>query len=69
MPMNDFDVSKSEDGRILVMTDTYAASFVNGAWHRKLLFKPEDIRDNFETVENQAEAKRIHDEAVKALQT
>ncbi|HEY9715614.1 MAG TPA: hypothetical protein V6C72_19225 [Chroococcales cyanobacterium] len=67
--MNDFDVSKSEDGRILVMTDTYAASFVNGAWHRKLLFKPEDIRDNFETVENQAEAKRIHDEAVKALQT
>lgn len=67
MPANDFDVSKTEDGRILVMTDTYAVSFVNGKWHRKLMFKPEEIRDDFETVENATEARRIRDEAVKAL--
>lgn len=63
----DFDVSKSDDGRILVMTEKYAVSFVDGTWHRKLMFKPEEIREDFMTVENATEAKRILDEAVKAL--
>jgi hypothetical protein len=67
MPADDFDVSRADDGRILVMTDTYCASFVNGTWHKKLLFKPEEIREDFMTVENAAEARRIRDEAVKAL--
>jgi hypothetical protein len=64
---SDFDVSKAEDGRMLVLADNYSASFINGVWHRKILFRPEEIRDDFETVENPTEAKRIHDEAVKAL--
>lgn len=64
---NNIDVSKTDDGRILVMTDTYAASFINGTWHRKILFKPEEIREDFITVDNPKEARRIHDEAVKAL--
>ncbi len=63
----DFDVSKSDDGRILIIADTYSASFVNGSWHRKILFKPEEIREDFMTVENATEARRLHDEAVKAL--
>lgn len=67
MPADDFDVSKTDDGRILVLTDRYAASYVDGNWHRRILFKPDEIREDFMTVENRTEAKRIHDEAVKAL--
>ena len=63
----DYDVSKSDDGRILIIAETYTASFINGTWHRKMLFKPEEIREDFMTVENATEAKRIRDEAVKAL--
>ena len=63
----DFDVSKSDDGRILIIADTYSASFVNGSWHRKILFKPEEIREDFMTVENPTEARRLHDEAMTAL--
>jgi hypothetical protein len=67
MPSIDYDVSKTDDGRVLVLTDTYAASFVNGTWHRKVLFKTSEIQEDFMTVENATEAKRLHDEAVKAL--
>lgn len=63
----DFDVSKSDDGRILIIAESYTASFVNGSWHRKLMFKPEEIREDFMTVESETEARRIRDEAVKAL--
>ncbi len=68
MAVADYDVSKSEDGKkILIIADDYAASFVDGTWHRKILFKPEEIRVDFITVENAAEAKRLRDQAVKAL--
>jgi hypothetical protein len=68
MPLStDYDVSKSDDGRILIMTDTYAASFVGGKWHKKIMFKPEEIREDFMTVESPGEAKKLLDEAVKAL--
>jgi hypothetical protein len=67
MAVADYDVSKTDDGRILILADTYSASFVNGTWHRKILFKPEEIREDFMTVENPTEAKRLHDQAVKAL--
>jgi hypothetical protein len=67
MLSTDYDVSRSDDGRILIIAETYTASFVNGTWHRKLMFKPEEIREDFMTVENATEAKRIRDEAVKAL--
>jgi hypothetical protein len=63
----DFDVSRSDDGRILIIAENYTASFVNGSWHRKILFKPEEIREDFMTVENATEARRLRDEAVKAL--
>jgi len=63
----DYDVSQSDDGRILIIAETYTASFVNGTWHKKMLFKPEEIREDFITVENAKEAKRIHAEAAKAL--
>lgn len=64
---SDVDVSKTDDGRVLILTDTYAASFVNGTWHRKVLFKTSEIQEDFMTVDNPAEAKRLHEEAVKAL--
>jgi hypothetical protein len=67
MPDDDYDVSKTDDGRVLIITETYAVSFLNGAWHRKIMFKPEEIREDFISVDNRAEAKRLHEEAVKAL--
>jgi hypothetical protein len=67
MPGDDYDVSKTDDGRVLILTDTYAASFVDGKWHRKVAFKTSEIQEDFMTVDNPAEAKRLRDEAVKAL--
>ena len=67
MPSDDFDVSKTDDGRVLILTETYAASFVNGTWHRKVLFKTAEIQEDFMTVDNPKEARRLRDEAVKAL--
>jgi hypothetical protein len=67
MANNDFDVSKTDDGRILILTDTYACSYVDGHWHRKVMFKTKDIQEDFMTVDNPKEAKKLHDEAVKAL--
>jgi hypothetical protein len=63
----DLDVSKTDDGRVLILTDKYAASFVDGAWHRKVAFKTSEIQEDFITVDNPAEAKRLHEEAKKAL--
>ncbi len=69
MPMAnvDFDVSKTDDGRVFVMTETYACSYLNGQWHRKVMFKMKEIQEDFMTVDDPKEAKRLHDEAVKAL--
>jgi hypothetical protein len=67
MPDDDYDVSKTDDGRVLILTDTYAASFVGGVWHRKVLFKTAEIQEDFMTVDNPKEAKRLRDEAKKAL--
>ena len=67
MDGEDYDVSKTDDGRVLILTDTYAASFVDGKWHRKVAFKTAEIQEDFMTVDNPTEAKRLRDEAVKAL--
>jgi hypothetical protein len=67
MSADDFDVSKTDDGRVLILSEKYAASFVGGVWHRKVMFKTQDIQEDFMTVDSPVEAKRLRDEAFKAL--
>ena len=61
------DVSRTDDGRVLILWEEMSASFVNGAWHRKIMFTPHEVRDDFVTVDNPVEAGRLKDEAVRAL--
>ena len=61
-------VSVSDDGRILACDpDVFIARFVDGVWERNKMFSTDDLKDNFNPVLDEAEAKRLINEAKASL--
>ncbi len=49
-------VSKSDDGRVLVLDDGWGASLVDGVWKFGAWFNADDLKDDFRRVTDSAEA-------------
>jgi hypothetical protein len=63
-----YRVSKTSDGRVLVVEDTgFAASFVDGKWVDKIAFDAYEMRDELKKVRDQNEAEKLWQEAHKAV--
>lgn len=63
-----YRVSKSVDGRVLVMEDSgFAASFVDGKWVDKILFDAYELRDELKKVRDPEEAEKFWQEAHAAI--
>jgi len=63
-----YRVSKTSDGRVLVLEDTgFAASFVDGKWVEKIAFDAFEMRDELKKVRDAAEAEKLWKEAHAAV--